>query len=671
MNGFFAELRTRKVYRVAVAYAVAGWAVIQFGDIVFPVWDLPPWSLRLVIAGVLAGFPIALIFAWVFDVTPEGLRATAPLLAPREERPHRTRRNIAILVAASVAVSAAAGFFLLPRTSAGRVEKSIAVLPFENFSDQKENAHFADGIQDDILTSLSKIGDLKVISRTSVMGYRGKTHNVRQIGRELGVGAVLEGSVRRAGNRVRVNVQLINAETDEHMWSEIYDRDLTDVFAIQSDLAQKIAMELRAQLSPEERVQMSRKPTENGEAYLAFFEAQNLHSQVQDHQKLLQAERLYERALQLDPNFALAAARLGHLQSWMYQTHDKTPARRQRARELAQRALALQPDLPEAHLALGYTYYYGDRDYTRALAEFAIAQRGLPNDASVHLAIGAIQRRQGRWAECTANFEKALQLSPKDTWVMQNLALTYEATRNYTAADKLYREAMKLAPEALQLHTLLARLQVTWKGDIAAVESILSQVPPKLQDDREIVMAWVNARVLQRRWDDALALIDKLPRPASADDTESMMLHDGQLIIRGMLHHVKGETEIARALFEQARQQLQEKIAAAPDYAKLHGSLSQVLAYLGDKAGAIAAAERAMQLLPTSVDAFDGPMMTITAAQTLALVGENDRALALVDQLLTTPNGLSVPTVRLDPMWDALRDDPQLEHILTRHAIRS
>ena len=492
MNGFFAELRTRKVYRVAVAYAVAAWAVIQFADIVFPVWDLPAWTLRLVISFVLIGFPIALIFAWVFDVTPEGLRTTAPLLASRDERPHRTRRNVAILVLAGIAVSAVAGFFLLPRAAAGRFEKSIAVLPFENFSEEKENAHFADGIQDDILTSLSKIGDLKVISRTSVMGYRGKTHNIRQIGRELGVATVLEGSVRRAGNRVRINVQLIDAETDQHLWSEIYDRDLTDVFAIQSDLAQKIAGELRAQLSAEEKVQVSRKPTENGEAYLAFVEAQNLHAEVQDRQKLLEAEQLYERALQLDPKFALACARLAHLQSWMYQSHDKSPARRQRARDLAQRALALQPDLPEAHLALGYSYYYGDRDYARALEEFAIAQRGLPNNAAVYMAIAAIQRRQGRWAECTANFEKTVELSPKDTWAMQNLALTYEATRNFAAADKLYRRAIEIAPETIALRLLLLRVQITWKGDVGAANALLAQLPAAstAHEQSETLMAW-------------------------------------------------------------------------------------------------------------------------------------------------------------------------------------
>jgi TolB-like protein/Flp pilus assembly protein TadD len=666
-SGFFDELRRRKVYRVAVAYAVAGWAIIQFADIIFPAWDLPTWSMRLVIALVLAGFPIALIFAWVFDVTPEGLRATAPVLAPREERPHRTRRNVAILVFASAALSVAVGFFLLPRASAGRLEKSIAVLPFENFSDDKENTYFADGIQDDILTSLAKINDLKVISRTSVMGYRGKTHNLRQIGKELGVATVLEGSVRRVGNRVRINVQLINAETDEHIWAQDYDRDLTDVFAIQSDLAQKIASELRAKLSPLEKEQVSRKPTESGEAYLAFVEAQNLHAQVREYEKLLQAEQLYERAVQLDPNFGLAWARLSHLHSWLFQTYEKVPARRQRARELAQRALGLQPDLPEAHLALGYSYYYGDRDYNRAFDEFTIAQRGLPNDASVYMALGAIQRRQGRWAECTASFEKAAELSPKDVWILQNLGFTYEATRNFEAADKLYRRGLEIAPETVSLYLLLSRLQITWKGDVEAAEAVLLQVPLAQREESEVLIGWINARILQRRYDEALAFLDQVPPAQFKYDGVS---HENDLVQRGFIQHLQGDPA-ARGTFETVRQQLQQKLATTPDYAKLHASLSHVLAFLGDKENAIAAAEKAMQLLPASVDAFDGPMLTVSAAQTFAVVGENDRALALIDHLLTAPSGLTVATLRLDPMWDLLRNDPRFEQLLTRYAPRS
>jgi TolB-like protein len=257
MTGFFDEMKQRKVYRVAAAYVIAAGGAIQMASASFPAWELPNWALRLVIVLLLIGFPIALILAWAFDVTAQGIRTTPSVAAPRAHR----RRNVILLVATGVIISAAAGFFLLPRVSAHKIDKSIAVLPFENLSDEKENAYFADGVQDDVLTNLSKIGDLKVISRTSVMPYRGKGSNVREIGKALGVATILEGTVRRVGNRVRVSVQLINAATDEHIWAEDYDRDLIDVFAIQTDLSQKIAGELRAKLSPSEKAQIERRPT--------------------------------------------------------------------------------------------------------------------------------------------------------------------------------------------------------------------------------------------------------------------------------------------------------------------------------------------------------------------------------------------------------------------------
>src|SRR5213595_2949975 len=416
MSGFFEEVKRRKVYRVAVAYVIAAGGIIQLASAAFPAWELPNWALRLVIVLLLLGFPIALILAWAYDITAQGVRATPTVAGPRSHR----RRNVIMLVAAGVVVSAAAGCFLLPRVSAHKIDKSIAVLPFENLSDEKENAYFADGIQDDVLTNLSKIGDLKVISRTSVMPYRGKASNVREIAKALGVATILEGSVRRIGNRVRVNVQLINADTDEHIWAEDYDRDLTDVFAIQSDLAKKITGELQAKLSPMEKAQIKQRPTENGEAYLAFVQAQNLGCVLEDFEKLKQSEQLYERAVQLDPSFALAFARYSQLESWIVHNFDRTSERREKARTFAERALRLQPDLPEAHLAVGFSYYYGDNNFDAALREFEIAQRGLPNESEVYLAIGAIQRRQGKWAESTANLQKAASLNTKDTWPLQN-----------------------------------------------------------------------------------------------------------------------------------------------------------------------------------------------------------------------------------------------------------
>src|SRR5438105_5079358 len=240
-------------------------------------------------------------------------------------------------------------------------------MTFEYMIDQKQKAYFADGIQDDVLNNLSKIGDLKAISRTSVMSYRGKTSSAREIGKALGVSTILEGSVRRIGNRVRVNVQLINADTDEHMWANDYDRDLTDVFAIQTDLAQKIAGELQAKLSPTEKAQIEKKPTQNGEAYLAFVHAHNLQGAMEDIGKLKQSEQLYARAIELDPKFALALARYSQLESWIVHTYDPTRERREKARALADQALQLQPDLPEAHLALGFSQYYGDNNFEAAL----------------------------------------------------------------------------------------------------------------------------------------------------------------------------------------------------------------------------------------------------------------------------------------------------------------
>src|SRR6201993_4021679 len=304
MNTFVVELQRRKVYRVAAAYIIAAGFIIQIGSAVFPAWELPNWAFRLVVVLLLVGFPIALILAWAYDVTPQGIRTTPTPTTPGSHR----RRNVIMLIGIGVIISAAAGFFLLPRVSARKIDKSIAVLPFQNLSDEKENAYFADGIQDDILTNLSKIGDLKVISRMSVMSYRGDgTRNAREIGKALGVATLLEGSVRRAGNRVRVSVQLINANNDEHLWAEDYDRDLTDVFAIQTDLAQKIVYTLQAKLSPNEKARLDRQPTQNPNAYLLFVQAHDYANQPDKFRDTsLKAEQLFEQATKLDPNFAAA-----------------------------------------------------------------------------------------------------------------------------------------------------------------------------------------------------------------------------------------------------------------------------------------------------------------------------------------------------------------------------
>ena len=661
MSGFFREIKRRKVYRVAAGYVVVAGGLIQLASAVAPAWELPSWSLRMVIVLLLIGFPIALILAWALEVTPEGIRATEP--PPTGRR----RRNIVALVGIGVVVSAAAGFFLLPRASAHKVDKSIAVLPFENFSDDKENAYFADGIQDDILTNLSKIGDLKVISRTSVMPYRGKEKNVKEIGKALGVSAILEGSVRKAGNRVRINVQLINAETDQHIWSDVYDRDLTDVFAIQTDLAKKIADELHAKLSPKEKEQITRKPTENGEAYLAFVQAHNLHHAVEDLPKLKQAEQLYQRALQLDPNFALAAASYSRLKSWIYHTFERTDEPKQKARELAERALQLQPDLPEGHLALGFSYYYGDFDYGRALAEFAVAQKGLPNDAGVFLAIGAIQRRQGKWEESNVNLEKAVALTPNETWPMQNLVLNYQMERDFDAANKLLDRALKLAPDSFNLWSLKAQTELSEKGTFEVVERVSTAAKewPMSEETRmHLRGALAQTRLLQRRYQEALEMAQDLRDDLFGQDWEGLA---GKYGCIGIAKKMLGDAAASREALLKAKEYADKILAAAPNHPKGHERVAQVAAWLGEKETAIAEAKRATELLPESIDAFDGPVCTQTLMEVYLLVGEYDKALELLDGLLTRKTQVTVAQVKINPVWDPLRQDPRYLAIMQRH----
>lgn len=668
MSTFFEELQRRKVYRVAVAYAVVAGGVIQLASAVFPAWELPSWALRLVVVLLLAGFPIALVLAWAFDVTPAGIEATEEA-APRPagQTLLRRRRNVFLLGSLGIAVSLIAGFFLLPRASARKIDKSIAVLPFENFSDDKENAFFADGIQDDILTNLAKIGDLKVISRTSVMPYRGKEKNVREIGKALGVSTILEGSVRKSGNRVRINVQLINAMNDEHLWAEDYDRDLTDVFAIQTDLAEKIAHELRAKLSPTEKAQMTRKPTENGEAYLAFVQAHNLHLQLEDFDKLKQAGQLYERALQMDPNFALACADFSRMESWIYHTFDPTPPRREKARALAERALKLQPDCPESHLALGFSFYYGERDYENALKEFAIAQRGLPNDAEVYLATGAIQRRQGKWAESTANLEKAAGLSPNETWPLQNLTLNYQKLRNFDAANKTIDRALKLSPESFSLWGIKADLEITGKGTFEIAErgaKLLSTSQMPENEKTRLAGAIVQMHLVQRKYTEALREAESVKDELLAQQPEGLCSKYEMIgIAKKMLKDVAG----AREAFLTSRRYAERYLSDAPNEATRHAKLAGILAWLGEKDAAIGEAKRATEILPESVDAFEGPNMTQTLAEVYACVGEQEKAIDLLDGLLSRPSQVTVAILKLIPIWDPLRANPRFIELLKKY----
>lgn len=675
MTSFFHELKRRKVYRVAMAYIVAAGGIIQLASAIFPAWELPDWSLRLTVVLLLIGFPLALMLAWAFDVTPQGIQTTPALAAGRDpETAARHRgRNLALLIGSGVIVSAIAGFFLLPRADAN-MGKSIAVLPFENFSDKPENAFFADGIQDDILTNLSKIGDLKVISRTSVMAYRGKPKSVRQIGKELGVSAILEGSVRREANRVRVNVQLINATNDQHIWAEDYDRELTDVFAIQTDLAQNIAHQLRAQLSPSEKQQITQKATENSEAFDAFLKARELSGSLEDRSRLKEAQQLYERAIQLDPKFTRAIANLSILHSWIYHNFDPSDAERDQAEKLAGQALQLDPDLPEAHLAKGYSLYYGAEDFDAALREFAIAKEGLPNNSGVYLVIGAIERRQGKWKDSTANLEKAVELNPKDTWPLQNLYFNYQMQRQFDAAKGVLDRALALNPQSMTFHGLKVQLAIAARGDLSVGKAELAEFDAakaagnfqKIDPEMLVyaVLGKANLLMLERRYQEALDTVRQYPQEQLKEKPHGPI---EAALTEGLAYEKLGQAAEARAAYERAKAGAKASVEQAPNEPSRHNLLARALAHLGEKDAAIAEAKRAIALRPESRDAFEGPGYTAGLAEVYAVTGEKAKAIELLDGLLSRPGDLTVPLLKLDPTYDNLRDDPAFQQMLAKH----
>ena len=456
LSAFFSELKRRNVYKVAVAYAIVGWLLIQIATQVFPFFEIPNWAVRLVVLAIMIGFPIALVIAWAFELTPEGLKRTEDVDRATEKR----GKSHAWIYVVAVGAVLSIGLFFLGRYSTGNniaprrsVEtrfvhcraKSIAVLPFENLSDDKENAYFADGIQDEILTKLASIADLKVISRTSTAKYKSKPEDLKTVSQQLGVANVLEGSVQKAGDKVRVNVQLIDARADSHLWAKSYDGDAKDIFGMETEVSQQVADALRAKLSPAETQRLAGTPTANPEAYDLFLKAEFEEREAESTLKANDFERaaeFYRQALKLDPNFALAHSRLvmNRMQRHWYIDH-LSAAELQPIQDEAERALELAPNLPEAHIARGVVYYFGHRQYEEALAEFAAAIRLQPNNARAIEYSGYVHRRLGRWKDSLADLKTSLEQDPRNSIPLGEIATSYGYLRMWKEARDFAQQA--------------------------------------------------------------------------------------------------------------------------------------------------------------------------------------------------------------------------------------
>ena len=664
LRNFFAELKRRNVYRAAVGYAAVAWLLIQIATQILPFFETPQWVVRTIIVVLLAGFPFALIWAWMFEVTAEGIVRTEE--APREDPGRRALgRKVDFVIIAVLAL--AVGLLVFDRFRAprdARGTKSIAVLPFENMSSEKENAYFADGVQDEILTHLAKIADLKVISRTSVMHYRsGGRRNLREIGAELGVAHLLEGSVQRAGGRVRVIAQLINARTDEHLWAQTYDRDLADVFAIQSEIAKAIADQLHAKLSPPEKAAIETPATTNLAAYDLYLRARDLFAYNTDigaaAKDLPEAVRLLDDAVARDPAFLAAWSLLARMHGNMFaQGYDRTPERLAATNAAAQLALRLQPASGEAHLALASYHYYGFRDYERARQELEIARRALPNNAQVPELISYIDRRQGRWVEATRNLEQALQLDPRNFLMLQQLALNYEAQARYADEDQIYQRALSIKPGDPTTRLYRTEVQILWRANIKPFQEFRRQLEaenPALAVEMEDMLYGLCER--------NEAVMERMLRNFETEGAVVNGVRHPKAYWEGFVARYLGYAARSHAAFVQAREAIEKELAAGESAAAL-SLLGLIEAGLGRKDEAIRAGQRACELVPVSKDAVQGIALVAQLAEIYGWVGEKDLAIERITEVKRGPSYLGYGLLKLHPAWDPLRGDPRFEALV-------
>jgi TolB-like protein/Flp pilus assembly protein TadD len=544
-------------------------------------------------------------------------------------------------------------------------EKSIAILPFENLSGDPDNAYFADGVQDEILTALTKIADLKVISRMSTTQYKTTAErNVREIANALGVAHVLEGTVQRAGGRVRVSAQLIDARTDTQLWAERYDRDVADVFAIESELAGKIVAQLQAKISPSEKAAIERPSRTDLAAYDLYLRAQELFADTTDpihaREKLPQAAQLLDEAVASDPHFLQAWCLLSRVHGAAYfRGHDHTSARLGLANAAVQTALRLQPDAGEAHLAVAIYYYNGFRDYGRARSELVVARRALPNNADVFRYTGMIDRREGHWDEATRNLERALELDPRNFFTLQQLALAYGWQHRYADEVRTYDRALAIVPGDPATRILRALITLDWRADINPFQTTLAGLlaeNPGLPLDLEAL----RAALCERPATAAIRALTNYPREGVVNNG----VNNPRAYWDGVIARCQGDSAKAQAAFTAARREVEKTVERQPDFAAALSLLGMIDAGLERKEQAIQEGRRACELLPVSKDAIDGAALAINLAQIYAWTGEKDRAIEQIATVERAPSTLSYGLLKLHPYWDPLRGDPRFEKIV-------
>jgi TolB-like protein/Tfp pilus assembly protein PilF len=667
MNQFFQRLKERKLVQWSLAYVAAAFALLQGIDIVAQRFGWPEETMRLVIIALSVGFFATLVLAWYHG----------------ERGAQRISGTELIILALLVSLG---GFLLWRFAASARApavpfansnspvaipQKSIAVLPFENLSDDKGAAYFADGIQDEILTKLASIADLKVISRTSTAKYKSKPEDLKTVSQQLGVANVLEGSVQKAADKVRVNVQLIDARADSHLWAKSYDRDIKDVFTVETEVAQEIADSLQAKLSPAEANTVATAPTKDTAAYDLFLKGEYEERLAENSlrpESYEQAAAWYQQAIARDPNFALAMARLVRNQMdrhWFFE--QMTDAELAQVRSMAERALALAPNLAEAHVALGTFFYHGYRQYEQALTEFERALRLQPNANTALEYSGYVHRRQGQWARCLDEHKRALEQDPRNALLAGNVAATYVTLRMWKEAERAAKHTLELDPHSLEAMRALLDSIVRGSGDISEAQRVLATFPaenkilltsdfgdvPNVMGNRAYVF------VLARDFKTAL----KVWEAAGSTAIDQRR----QLSARVTIRVLAGDLNGAEAETEKARQLLEERLRERPNEISSMTQLSWIYLALKRDSDAINLARQAADLLPPEKDALVGNIILAGLAEIKARTGAAGDAVAILRRLLSVPAGqaVSIARLKIDPVWDPIRNDPGFQQLLT------
>ena len=654
------ELKRRNVYKVAIAYCVVAWLLMQVASQIFPFFDIPSWGVRLVVLLLIIGFPIALILAWAFELTPEGIKRTEDVDLSKSIR-RKTGRKLDFTQKNTEAESAEQA----PRSSES-LAKSIAVLPFENLSRDPDNAYFAQGIQEEILTRLTSIADLKVISRMSTQRYQSKPGNLSKIAKQLGVRNILEGSVQKVADTVRVNVQLINAQTDSHLWAETYDRQLTDIFRVESEIAKGIAESLQAKLTGREEQALAVKPTNNPDAYDAYLRGLAFGARSLWIDALRKAIDFYEQAVHLDPTFAPAWARLSVAHGMVYFIPlDATTARRDAARKALENAQKLAPDSPETLLALGHYQYYVLRDYGLAKSTFALVSKMLPSSSEVPKVLGYIARREGHWDRSIAYFEQALVLDPRNVESLSEAASTHTKLRQFPVALKLYDRTLDITPNDPARMAEKAGIYQA-DGNLQEAAKLLSETNAQTVSGIAFLIKMTEFR-LERNLGEAIRLLQaRLAKFCYASEIEKI----NNQIWLALTQRLNGDTAGANVTAAQARCVVESLCKNQPGNAVFVAGLSLANAVLGDKELALKEAERAIALSPSIKDQVRGPACEEILALVETMVGENSRAISTLTRLLQTPysswlyiGAVTASLLRLDPLWDPLRGDPAFQKL--------